>query len=232
MLYLVTGPPASGKSTWVTEHAQPGDIVIDYDHLAQTLGSPDHHQHPTHIKTVTTAARKAAITAALPLSNTHDVYVIHSTPSDKQRAQYEAHNATFITIDPGRDIVLARIDNDRPWQLRKVAEDWYQPQAKATMPERTQPQASPLTRARTRPRTTAEKGYGARHQRMRKRYEATIAQGQGVCWRCQLPIKAEEPWDLGHDDHDRTQYRGPEHVACNRGAPHRKDAGVDNSRAW
>lgn len=36
-LYLVTGPPAAGKSTWVRKHATHGDITIDYDALATVL---------------------------------------------------------------------------------------------------------------------------------------------------------------------------------------------------
>lgn len=232
MLYLVTGPPASGKSTWVTDHAQPGDIVIDYDHIAQALGSPHHHEHPAHIKTLTMAARQAAIDAALPLTDTHDVYLIHSAPTDKQRAKYETYRARFITIDPGRDTVLARIDDDRPWQLRRVAEDWYTPKAEAEMPKPSRPAPSPLTRRRTRPQTTTEKGYGGKHQKMRERYEASVRAGGVICWRCNNPIAADGPWDLGHDDNDRTQYRGPEHVGCNRGAPHRKEAGADTSRDW
>jgi hypothetical protein len=31
-----------------------------------------------------------------------------------------------------------------------------------------------------------------------------------------LGIDPGEPWDLGHDDFDRTKYTGPEHRSCNR----------------
>lgn len=226
MLYVITGPPAAGKTTWVGQHAQPGDIVIDYDHIAQTLGSPEHYDHPAHIKTVALAARRAAIDAALPLAEQHDVYLIHSQPNDTQLATYRAHDARMVTIDPGKAEVMARIDADRPWQLRKAANDWYTPTEGATTTDKPKRLARPLK--------TTERGYGARHTRLRKRYEPTVRAGQATCWRCGQPIKAEEPWDLGHDDDDRTQYRGPEHVACNRGAPGRRRAsgGIDNSRRW
>lgn len=35
-----------------------------------------------------------------------------------------------------------------------------------------------------------------------------------TCWRCDDPIDPEH-WHLGHDDHDRDVYRGPECVTCN-----------------
>ena len=66
-------------------------------------------------------------------------------------------------------------------------------------------------------RTTAQRGYGSRHQNMRANIKRAMADGRTYnCWRCGQPINPDEPWDLGHDDNDRTSYRGPEHRACNR----------------
>lgn len=88
---------------------------------------------------------------------------------------------------------------------------------------------------------TTQRGYGAPHQRIRKHYEALVRSGKAICWRCDLPIAPDAKWDLGHDDNDRTQYRGPEHVGreCPAGG-NRATAGrrqparpnVDTSRAW
>ena len=60
---VVTGPPAAGKTTHVREHAQNGDINIDYDLIANTLSgkAADNHEHAAHIQTVTKAARRAGI---------------------------------------------------------------------------------------------------------------------------------------------------------------------------
>jgi hypothetical protein len=68
------------------------------------------------------------------------------------------------------------------------------------------------------PRTgsTNSRGYGARHQRERAKWKRIVDQGDAHCWRCGTWLNPNEPWDLGHDDHDRTQYRGPECVPCNR----------------
>jgi 5-methylcytosine-specific restriction protein A len=35
--FVITGPPMSGKSTWVKQRAQPGDLVWDLDDLASTM---------------------------------------------------------------------------------------------------------------------------------------------------------------------------------------------------
>lgn len=70
--------------------------------------------------------------------------------------------------------------------------------------------------------TTPQRGYGRAHQRLRERWRPHVESGAVTCWRCRTRISPREPWDLGHDDHDRTQYRGPEHRACNR-ATHSRD---------
>ena len=76
----------------------------------------------------------------------------------------------------------------------------------------------------TRP-SRQERGYDAAHNRLRGLWKHRIKQGGVTCWRCGDPITPNEPWDLGHDDHDRSKHRGPEHAArCNRSAAGRKSA--------
>jgi hypothetical protein len=62
------------------------------------------------------------------------------------------------------------------------------------------------------PGSTTKGGWGAKHQTLRAGYVARMAAGeQFMCWRCGGWINPALPWDLGHDDHDRTITRGPEH---------------------
>src|SRR5271163_4806227 len=115
MLYIVTGPPAAGKSTWVRERAKHGDVTIDFDTLACAL-TPDNvgHSYPHHIHEITLAARRAAIDKAVTVRHAVDVYIIHSTPSDKQMSAYRRLAAEIITIDPGYDVVMQRCQAERP----------------------------------------------------------------------------------------------------------------------
>src|SRR5699024_4365052 len=84
------------------------------------------------------------------------------------------------------------------------------------------------TRAHDRARgTTAQRGYGTSHQRLRRALSPIVQAGRATCWRCGLPIAPDEAWDLGHDDEDRTITRGPEHAyTCNRSAAGRAAHGL------
>ena len=80
---------------------------------------------------------------------------------------------------------------------------------------------------------TVERGYGAAHKKLRARTQLDVDAGRAYCWRCTKPIAPGTNWDLGHDDDDRTRYRGPEHVGCNRATANRaKPVHADKSRDW
>ncbi|HEY9315800.1 AAA family ATPase [Williamsia sp.] len=131
-LTLVIGPPAGGKSTWCREQAGPDDVIIDYDLIALAISPPrdsSDHEHSPAVKTITKAARKAAIDKALTLARDTDVYVIHSTPSRQLLDRYRMKGARIVTIDPGRETVMRRAKRERPWWMQQVIKQWYDDQA-------------------------------------------------------------------------------------------------------
>lgn len=62
---------------------------------------------------------------------------------------------------------------------------------------------------------TSERGYGTRHQELRRLVAKRVRAGTEACARCGLPIQPDEPFDLDHSD-DRKTYLGPSHSRCNR----------------
>lgn len=83
--------------------------------------------------------------------------------------------------------------------------------------------------------STTARGYGSQHQKERARAKQLVDAGQAYCWRCGGWIDPAMPWDLGHDDHDRSVYRGPEHrgrecpAGGNRATARRR---VNKLRRW
>jgi hypothetical protein len=72
------------------------------------------------------------------------------------------------------------------------------------------------TRKRDRARGTRhERGYDAKHERLRKSWVPRVALGVVECWRCGERISPLEPWQYGHCDDNRDVWHGPEHRACN-----------------
>ncbi|WP_433445663.1 hypothetical protein [Nonomuraea sp. CA-141351] len=128
MLYVVTGPPAGGKSTWVRGRAGPGDVVVDYDLIAGALSGPrsgNPWAHPEPVRTIAHRARTAAVREALRHVDDVDVYIIHAQPTPDWLATYTQHGAQIVTLDPGRDVVMARIAAERPASARAIAARWY-----------------------------------------------------------------------------------------------------------
>jgi predicted kinase len=111
MFTVVTGPPASGKTTYLRTHATPGDITIDFDTLAVALGSPHSHDHTAAITAVAREARHAALTAALRTDA--DIWLIHADPSSRQLGWYRSLGARIVDLNPGDHITSQRLDERR-----------------------------------------------------------------------------------------------------------------------
>ncbi|WP_063735612.1 AAA family ATPase [Streptomyces sp. RTd22] len=144
MLYVVTGPPGAGKSSWIRSHAKPADIVIDLDLMALAMAGPgaDHHAHNDVLLKVTHRARFAALAEAYQHLDTTDVYVIHTQPSAKALAKYKRLKGKIIVVDPGESIVRQRVRDMRQPGMDAVVTRWYRQQQRQPRAHNVTTQAS------------------------------------------------------------------------------------------
>jgi hypothetical protein len=126
---VVAGPPAGGKTTYVREHRQPTDIVIDLDAIHEAIGSSVEHGHHPSFLPFALDARDALIDRALSDNNASHVWIIRGAPLAEDR--HIAPGVNVIVIATPLDEALNRARTaGRPPLWDKLIHDWwatYQP---------------------------------------------------------------------------------------------------------
>lgn len=126
-IMIVCGPPAGGKSTYVLDHAQPNDVLIDLDRLVDALtpGMRRTMEPPPHVKHLAIRARRTIIERATRMYTPCTVWMIHALPTAQDVAEYQGNRWPIIVIDPGRTVVEQRVHEERSPRLQRVTAEWY-----------------------------------------------------------------------------------------------------------
>jgi predicted kinase len=126
-LYVITGPPCVGKSTWVRQRAKIGDIVVDLDRLALAITAEQtpHHDYPAHIRRAAIHVRKSAVAVALAYSRTGTSYVIHAKPTERATRMYAKHGAHVIALDAPWHVLIERAKTERPPHVWTTLATWW-----------------------------------------------------------------------------------------------------------
>ena len=109
---LVCGPPASGKSTYVLKHKEPGDTVIDFDAIRKRLGGTKWDQDPD-IKRKSFAIR-AKMLKGLKDRKRGRCWLIVTAPTPQERDTWcEAlGDTTLVLMDTPAKVCIERIMAD------------------------------------------------------------------------------------------------------------------------
>jgi 5-methylcytosine-specific restriction protein A len=75
--YVVCGPSGSGKTTWVTTRRKPGDVVWDFDVLADAMTQTPAFPRPEHVVSLMRSLEDALI-GWLQIHQSVHAFVIHS----------------------------------------------------------------------------------------------------------------------------------------------------------
>lgn len=131
-VYYVYGAPCSGKSTFVRENMQAGDLVFDIDRLWSALSGQPQYIKPNEIKAVVFNALNAIFDSIKTRAgNWGTAWVIEGGALLGDRMRHiEALGAEDIFIDTPKDTCLARLASDESRQFTRdqwagYITDWF-----------------------------------------------------------------------------------------------------------
>lgn len=112
-VYLITGSPGAGKSTYAKKHAGPNDIVFDLDEVVKSLGGDYHEEEDTYL-TVALAMRDAAISEIGKRHGHWENAYFITASSDRQEIDHLAMDldAEEVSIDTPYDKCIENILHD------------------------------------------------------------------------------------------------------------------------
>jgi hypothetical protein len=125
VITVITGPPCSGKTTYAREHAGPGDVIVDFDVIAQALGSAAAHDHDPRLREIAAAAWSAAVDRAAGRTGIA-VWIIDARPTPRRRRQYRLARARIVSLGAPAAELHRRADADhRDAEFRHRAIDAF-----------------------------------------------------------------------------------------------------------
>lgn len=209
MIHVVLGPPCSGKSTYVREHKKDGDIVVDFDRLAEALGNDEKHAAPSPIKEVAFIARGAVIYEIC--KKDYEAWIIHTKPTEFQRKLYDEAGAEYIEMDTDMQTCLERCEADnRPEGTADIIRQYFEaPKGALFIPRKDMKMKIKTKTIEFKAENGRITGYAATWIREPDSYGDVIA--KGAFEECIKTLKAEGkviPLLWNHDSYDIKAYIG------------------------
>jgi hypothetical protein len=130
---MVCGPPCAGKSTYVREHARPGDTVIDIDSIAKEHGYG--RDRPADVTGLLLLDRNQRLAALAHKPPEHVAWVILTAPSQKLRGWWQDRlnvpDENLVLLVPTREELHARLAADPERKSvaslhRKLIGQWFE----------------------------------------------------------------------------------------------------------
>lgn len=138
-VYLIGGPPAAGKSTYVAKRKRAGDMVLDIDRLLAALNGTDFN-HPRDLQNrkdeqllgYAITAYEAIVDQIHRLPVPYDIYVLSTLAEAGRRMQLaQTLRAETLMLLPPPEVCYRHLSTDPQRasyaaQWRVVIADWWQ----------------------------------------------------------------------------------------------------------
>lgn len=128
-LTIVCGAPCSGKSTYVNEHKQSNDLIIDLDIIASTMARTSLHGWNRNQWLDAALAERNSLLRGLSVNRYNHVWFIVSEASQERRDWWQHHLAAvdLVVMDTSLDECLRRLDgSDRPPTSANAIRQWFE----------------------------------------------------------------------------------------------------------
>lgn len=110
-VYLITGAPCSGKTTFARERMQAGDLLVDIDDIWQQISGCARYEKPNGLKPIVFKTRDLQEDLVRTRAGTwRNAFIIKSLPLPMdRRREAEKLGAEVITIETPKDECLERL---------------------------------------------------------------------------------------------------------------------------
>lgn len=129
-VFLVYGSPLAGKSTWVNQVAQAGDLIVDIDSIWECVSGQARYVKPNRLKSVVFNVRDNLLESVrYRRGKWNNAYIIGGYPYRAERERLIAElgaREVFIHIDEAEAIrrLEEQTERDR-LEWIKYIEDWF-----------------------------------------------------------------------------------------------------------
>ena len=124
-VYIVYGPPCSGKTTFVQNNAERDDLILDLDRIWEAISISDRYHKPKRLRANVFGIRDALIDQIRTRTGQwRNAYIIGTYPlrTDRDRLA-ELLRAETIFIDTSMDECISRAPND-DW--KRFIREWFE----------------------------------------------------------------------------------------------------------